>query len=91
MNRVMFNHKSGRQELMELRYAKILQGLKRGTYMTRDMRPATEPKPLGDEYDRMDAQALRELAKERGLKVHHKAGADKIREALRDSDKDSDE
>lgn len=42
MNRVMFSHKSGRKELMELRYAKILQGLKRGTYMTRDMQAATE-------------------------------------------------
>ena len=37
--RVVFNHRSGRVEEMELRYATVLQKLGRGSYMTRDMRP----------------------------------------------------
>ena len=37
----------------------------------------------GDELDVMDRDALFALAVERGIKVHHKAGADKIRKALR--------
>lgn len=37
----------------------------------------------GDALDDMDAEALHALAKERGVKVHHAAGADKVRKALR--------
>lgn len=37
----------------------------------------------GDELDALDRDALFALAVERGIKVHHKAGADKIRKALR--------
>lgn len=36
-----------------------------------------------DELQSMDRAALHALAKERGVKVHHAAGADKVREALR--------
>ena len=36
--RVDFKHNSGRDEKMELRYAKVLSALGRGTYMTRNMR-----------------------------------------------------
>lgn len=39
MANVVFNYKSGVVREMELRYAKILQGLGHGNYMTRDMRP----------------------------------------------------
>lgn len=35
-----------------------------------------------DELQSMDKAALHALAKERGVKVHHAAGADKVREAL---------
>lgn len=37
----------------------------------------------GGELDALDRDALFALAVERGIKVHHKAGADKIRKALR--------
>ncbi|MGN6024656.1 hypothetical protein ACP6NF_09680 [Alcaligenes faecalis] len=37
----------------------------------------------GDGLDELDADQLHALAKERGISVHHKAGADKVREALR--------
>lgn len=40
MTKVTFTHKNGRQEVMEERYARILGGLKRGTYLTRDMQAA---------------------------------------------------
>jgi hypothetical protein len=33
----------------------------------------------------MDADALRALAQDRGIKVHHNAGADKLRAALREA------
>lgn len=47
----------------------------------------TKPKQAtGDAaLDDMDAEALHALAKERGVKVHHAAGADKVRKALRDA------
>lgn len=37
----------------------------------------------GDGLDELDVDQLQALAKERGVSVHHKAGADKVREALR--------
>ena len=39
-----------------------------------------------DELDALGEEDLRALAKERGVKVHHKAGADKIRAALREAE-----
>ena len=36
-----------------------------------------------DGLDKLDAEALHALAKERGVAVHHRAGADKVRAALR--------
>lgn len=36
-----------------------------------------------DDLDALDAEALHALAKERGVTVHHRAGADKVRAALR--------
>lgn len=38
-----------------------------------------------DGLDELDADALRALADERGVKVHHRAGADKLRAALREA------
>lgn len=38
---------------------------------------------VSDELDALDRDALFALAVDRGIKVHHKAGADKIRKALR--------
>lgn len=39
----------------------------------------------GDGLDELDAEALHALSRERGVKVHHKAGADKVRAALREA------
>ena len=36
-----------------------------------------------DGLDNLGAEALHALAKERGVTVHHRAGADKVRSALR--------
>lgn len=48
------------------------------------LQPANEsPDHAGDGLNDMDAEQLHALAKERGVSVHHKAGADKVREALR--------
>ncbi|HFN4071352.1 TPA: hypothetical protein ACHFUW_002620 [Pseudomonas aeruginosa] len=38
--KVIFKHKSGREQEMQERFARTLQALARGTYMTRDMRPS---------------------------------------------------
>lgn len=40
-----------------------------------------------EDLDALDADQLHALAKERGVKVHANAGADKVREALRDAEK----
>lgn len=40
---------------------------------------------VDDDLDGLDAEQLHALAKERGVKVHHAAGADKVREALREA------
>ena len=39
--------------------------------------------PAVDNLNDLDAAQLHALAKERGIKIHHKAGADKVRDALR--------
>ena len=52
---------------------------------TRAEEPTKDAPPVGDGLDELDAAQLHELAKERGVKVHHAAGADKVREALREA------
>lgn len=44
---------------------------------------AAAPEPARVDLDALDIDALRALAQDRGVKVHHNAGVDKIREALR--------
>jgi hypothetical protein len=39
----------------------------------------------GDGLDKLDAVALHALAKVRGVKVHHNAGAEKVRQAIREA------
>ncbi|EZP51399.1 hypothetical protein [Delftia sp. RIT313] len=101
MAKVTFtHHKSGREEVMNERYAKVLSKMRRGTYMTRDLRAdvvevpqsqaaqAPEPAVPADASDGLDALSKEELhaiAKERGVTVHHAAGADKVRAALREA------
>lgn len=48
-------------------------------------RDAEPEVPTGDGLDAMDKDELHALAKERGVKVHHMAGADKVRAALREA------
>lgn len=43
----------------------------------------SETKTIDDGLDGLDAAALHTLAKDRGIEVHHRAGADKVRAALR--------
>jgi hypothetical protein len=90
MNQVIFTFKNGRQRTMHRSQAAFFAAAKQGTYSAKEQ-PTVEaptPKPSADkagaaDIDAMDADALHVLARERGVKVHHKAGADKVREALR--------
>lgn len=99
MNKVTFTFKTGRERVLSERDAKLLHRLGKGTYLTRDMAAApvapaapvfeavVEPaEPMLVDLDALDAEALHELAKERGVRVHHKAGADKVRAALREAE-----
>jgi hypothetical protein len=42
-----------------------------------------EQQPAGDALDALNREQLHDLAKERGIQVHHRAGADTVRAALR--------
>lgn len=92
MQKVTFTYKNGRERMLTARDAELLQRLGKGSYLTRDMvavRPTADLKPnvrAGDiDLDSLDGDALHALARERGVKVHHKAGADKVRAALREA------
>lgn len=43
------------------------------------------PAYTDDGLDALDAEQLHALAKERGVSVHHRAGADKVRAAIREA------
>lgn len=72
--KVVFKHKGGRQQVMQQRYAKILQDLGRGSYLTRDMR-ATERE---DEL----AELRAEYQKAVGKRAYHGWDADTLREKI---------
>lgn len=92
MQKVTFTYKNGRERMLSARDAELLQRLGKGTYLTRDMR-ADRPVVVavsavpneGVDLDALDGEALHALARERGVKVHHKAGAEKVRAALREA------
>lgn len=93
MQKVTFTYKNGRERMLSARDAELLQRLGKGTYLTRDMaaaRPVAAVLPAAQnndvDLDSLDGDALHELARERGVKVHHKAGADKVRAALREAE-----
>lgn len=97
MEKVNFTFKNGHTRIMAKRQAEILGKLGHGTYQTRDMaslpmvtKPMLAAPPVqedaDDGLDALDKEQLHALAKERGVKVHHMAGADKVRAALRDED-----
>jgi hypothetical protein len=97
MEKVDFTFKNGHRRIMAKRQAEILGRLGHGTYQTRDMAdqpivtkpmvaaPAPVAAATDDGLDAMDKDQLHVLAKERGVKVHHMAGADKVRAALREA------
>lgn len=79
---VNFTHKNGKVQPMQKRFAEILRKLGRGTYETRMLTAA----PL-DDLESLDADALHALAKQMDLKVHHKAGAEKVRAVIEEARK----
>lgn len=83
MSYVTFTYKDGRTRRMSQRDANLLQRMRRGTVAAET--PAAPPAPSAVDLDAMDDDALRALAKDLGVKVHHKAGADKLRAALREA------
>lgn len=91
MQTIPFTFKrGGRTKVITTTQAKVLARAGLGTYETRDM--ASMPKiqkPMvaatGDGLDELDKFALHELAKQRGLTLHHMLGADKVRAALRET------
>ncbi|WP_336235740.1 hypothetical protein [Achromobacter dolens] len=92
MQKVTFTYKNGRERMLSARDAELLQRLGKGTYLTRDMAaasPAVVVAPVAEnkdvDLDALDGEELHALARERGVKVHHKAGADKVRAALREA------
>ena len=93
MERVLFTAKrGGRSGLIPLNQARLLQRAGFGSYEDRSMegRPQVTkaipaPQQADDGLGTLDKEALHALAKERGVQVHHAAGADKVRQALRDA------
>lgn len=93
--------RGGRSKLVTATQAKVLQRAGLGTYQTRDMArqpmvtkpmqaapvPETAPaaEPVTDGLEALDKEQMHAIAKERGVKVHHMAGADKVRAALREA------
>jgi hypothetical protein len=62
------------------------------SYMTRHLVAAPPVAPTVaaptnvDSLDEMDVEELRAVAESRGVKFHHRAGAEKLREALREAE-----
>lgn len=89
MDKVQFTFRNGRSKMLTVRQAEILTRQNLGTYQTRDMsrQPmVTTPMVAEDmskiDLSKLDKDQLHALAKARGIKVHHLAGADKVRAAL---------
>lgn len=74
MSQLIFTFNGGRTRKVSQSEARLLTRMGKGGVVVAEAAP---------DLDAMDADALRALAQERGLKVHHNAGADKVREALR--------
>jgi hypothetical protein len=83
MNRVTFTFKNGNKRMMHKLQADVLSKHGLGEYQTRDMADQPTIQKSADGLDEMDRAQLHALAKERGVAVHHLAGADRVRAALR--------
>lgn len=81
--------RNGRRQNVHPKVGELLvkKGIARVVYMTRDMQaaPVESVAPAADNLDAMDREQLHALAKARGVKVHHLAGADKVRAAIREA------
>ncbi len=77
--KVIFQHKSGRKQSMQRRYADILKKLNRGTYMTRDMQAAKQRDD--DELSRLRAEYQDFV----GKRPFHGWDADMIRQKIAES------
>lgn len=83
-NRSFKGREIGTKMMVSAREAKLLVGIRRATYATRDM-VAVAPKVLIEQpldLEAMNKQELHALAKRLGVHVHHMAGEVKVREAL---------
>lgn len=81
--RVEITLKNGRKMRTTEAVARVLRNrrLVAEDYNTADLVPAQSQ---SDGLDDLDSEALHALAKERGVTVHHRAGAEKVRAALRE-------
>lgn len=78
--KVIFQHKSGRRQPMQRRYADILQKLGRGTYMTRDMQAQAR-------RDDEELSALRvEYQEVVGKRPFHGWDADELRQRIAEAE-----
>lgn len=96
MEKVEFTYRrGGRTKVVTSTQAKVLHRAGLGTYQTRDMafqptitkpmQAAPDSTVVDDGLDAMDKDQLHAIAKDRNVKVHHLAGADKVRAALREA------
>lgn len=90
MKKVNFVYSNGRERMMKKRDADILSKLKRGTYMTADMRSqsmvTSSTTDFIDDYDSLTIDELKVIASEREINIHHRAGKEKIISALRETE-----
>lgn len=79
MNLALFRYAAGRERLMNRRYALLLSRLHFGSVVEQDKEP---PKKAAFLQESMTVEELREKAAALGVKVHHRAGRDKLIAAL---------
>lgn len=87
--KVTFIHRNGREQMMQRRYADVLQKLGRGTYMTRDMRAQPVVEPVNTEDDALTALRA-EYHAVVGRRAHHSWDADTIRRKMAEADQEED-
>lgn len=85
MSRVDVMMNNGRIKKVSLAHARILKRLGKAIFYNEGENPV-ETFEKTDMYDNMGLEELRVIAKERGLDIHHRAGLQKVKEALRCND-----
>lgn len=79
-------YQAGQEFLANKVEAKALVALGRASYLTTAIQSAPVTKTANpDGLDALDSDALHALAKELEVEVHHRAGPDKVRAAIRAS------